>query len=137
MVRAPANLRITRGAPGSGPSGPNLRGRSGPGGKRSGAGGRESAPKRREKKAGGPKRKRGPQDLKVEDTLSDGMVQHLLRLQRKEWDRVPYEPKYAQGSEATKELIEAGKKLFQGEEPTVKVPGPLEKRLGIAGMHGA
>jgi hypothetical protein len=79
------------------------------------------------------------QDVKVQDTLSDGMVQHLLRLQRKEWDRVDYEPKYAPGSAAARELIEEGKRFFQGE---VKVPasrtgGRLEKTIGVVGMHGA
>ena len=80
--------------------------------------------------------------MKIEDTLSDAMVQHLLRLQRKEWDRVAYEPMYAQRQEgelspAALELIEAGKKLFQGEPPkALSEPGRLERRLQIAGMHG-
>lgn len=67
------------------------------------------------------------------------MVQHLLRLQRKEWDRVVYEPKYAHGSTAAKELIEEGKRLFQGEVkiPATRTGGRLEKTIGIAGMHGA
>jgi hypothetical protein len=65
------------------------------------------------------------------------MVQHLLRLQRKEWDRVPYEPKYAAGSLAANELIHAGRELFAGDAPPVKVWGRLEKTLGIVGMHGA
>jgi hypothetical protein len=73
----------------------------------------------------------------VEDTLTDGMVQLLLRLQRKEWDRVKYEPKYAHGSKAAQELIEAGKKLFQGDPPKVKKPGRLEYTIGIQNMHGA
>ena len=128
MVRAPANLRIVRNAPGSGIRGPPLGGRS--------RGSKEAGPKRR---ATGVKTKsrKANTDVKIEDTLSDGMVQQLLRLQRKEWDPVPYEPKYAHGSKEALDLIEAGKKLFEGEVPTVKVPGPLEKRLGIVGMHGA
>jgi hypothetical protein len=65
------------------------------------------------------------------------MVQHLLRLQRKEWDRVPYEPKYTPGSLAANELIHTGRELFAGEAPPIKVWGRLEKTLGIVGMHGA
>jgi hypothetical protein len=65
------------------------------------------------------------------------MVHHLLRLQRKEWDRVPYEPKYAPGSFAAQELIHEGRELFRGEVPPVKVWGPLEKRIGVVGMFGA
>lgn len=69
--------------------------------------------------------------------LSDGMVKQLLRLQRKEWDPVKYEPKYTHGSPAALQLLEAGKKLFEGEKPVVKKPGKLERRIGIIGMHGA
>jgi hypothetical protein len=65
------------------------------------------------------------------------MVIQLARLQRKEWDRVPYEPKYAHGSAAALELLEQGKKLFQGEKPKVTKVGRLERRIGIVGMHGA
>jgi hypothetical protein len=64
-------------------------------------------------------------------------VRHLLRLQRKEWDRTPYEPKYAPGSFAAQELIHEGRELFRGEAPPVKYWGKLEKRIGIVGMHGA
>ncbi|KAF2118479.1 hypothetical protein BDV96DRAFT_569962 [Lophiotrema nucula] len=145
LVRAPTNLRISRAAaPGTTRvRGPDLRGRDRSAPQNSG----ERAPKRRERKSGtassgaGGGRRRN-QDVKVEDTLSDAMVQHLLRLQRKEWDRVPYEPKYVQGrngklSPAALELQEAGKKLFEGEPPkTPSEPGRLERRLQIAGLHG-
>lgn len=74
---------------------------------------------------------------KAENTLSDGMVQLLLRLQRQEWDKKKYEPKYAPGSKAAQELIEAGKKLFEGQKPVVKKWGKLEHVIGVVGMHGA
>jgi hypothetical protein len=64
------------------------------------------------------------------------MVQQLLRLQRQEWDRKKYQPKYAHGSKEAQELIEAGKKLFEGEVPKVKEYSKLERRMGILGMHG-
>ena len=76
-------------------------------------------------------------DVELGDTISDAMTQQLLRLQRKEWDRVPYEPKYAKGSFAANELIHAGRELFKGESPPVKYWGPLEKRIGVMGMFGA
>lgn len=76
-------------------------------------------------------------DVELGDTISDAMIQQLLRLQRKEWDRVPYEPKYAKGSFAANELIHAGRELFKGESPPVKIWGPLEKRIGVVGMFGA
>ena len=142
MVRAPAQLRLRRatpggapGAPGGGPRGPNLRGRDG----KAGAGGSrgEKGPKRRERKAGGGAKEASAVDVKLDATLSDGMVQHLLRLQRKEWDRVPYEPKYATGSFAANELIHAGRELFKGEAPPVKIWGRLEKQIGVVGMFGA
>ena len=141
MARAPAQLRITRNAPNAQRNvGPNLRGRNagGTGGNRGGA---ARGPKKREGK-GGPRKKgvdpsRMGQNTTVDQGLSDGMVQHLLRLQRKEWDRVPYEPKYAQGSFAANELIHAGRELFRGEAPPVKVWGHLEKKLNVVGMHGA
>jgi hypothetical protein len=140
MVRAPAQLRVTRNAPNVKKNiGPNLRGRNA-GGKGGNRGGGARAPKKREGKGGG---KKGPdparlgEDVTLEHGLSDGMVQHLLRLQRKEWDRVPYEPKYAPGSFAANELIHAGRELFRGEAPPVKVWGHLEKKLNIVGMHGA
>ncbi|KAF2750651.1 hypothetical protein M011DRAFT_178103 [Sporormia fimetaria CBS 119925] len=140
MVRAPTQLRITRdptgprdGAPGARTGGPNLRGRRPPGGARPGQPGsrrREQRPQRQ----GPPKQ---AQDT-IEDELSDGMVKQLLRLQRKEWDKVPYEPKYAKGSPAALELLEAGKKLFEGEKPKVKteLERKLERTIGVVGMHG-
>ncbi|KAF2682509.1 hypothetical protein K458DRAFT_342181 [Lentithecium fluviatile CBS 122367] len=137
MARAPSQLRVN--APGTKRNGgPNLRGRGkgGKAGNRAGAGG----PKARGGKGGG---KSGPDatrlgnDATMENGLSDGMVQHLLRLQRKEWDRVPYEPKYTPGSFAANELIHAGRELFRGEAPPVKVWGHLEQKLCIVGMHGA
>lgn len=79
----------------------------------------------------------GFNDVDASTTLSDGMVHHLLRLQRKEWDRKPYEPKYAKGSFAANELIHAGRELCKGETPPVKIWGPLEKRIGVVGMFGA
>lgn len=147
MVRAPSQLRITRGggrtAPGGAPRGPNLRGREG--GAREGPGGLRKnkdgvgEPKKRERKAGGGDRPPGTTVAEVNPatTLSDGMVHHLLRLQRKEWDRVQYEPKYAQGSFAANELIHAGRELFRGESAPVKIWGPLEKAIGVVGMYGA
>lgn len=80
---------------------------------------------------------KNPEDEPLEQTLDDGMVEQLLRLQRKEWDRVPYEPIYAHGSKAALELVEEGKKLFEGQAPKVKTsPTRLERRIGIVGMHG-
>jgi hypothetical protein len=76
-------------------------------------------------------------EVPLAETLSDGMVHQLYRLQRLQWDRVPYEPKYAKGSFAANELIHAGRELFKGESPPVKFWGPLEKRIGVVGMHGA
>jgi hypothetical protein len=156
MVRAPSTLRITRqtvdgpaGGPGPrGPNvrGPNLRGREGgrPGaggkGRAGGAGNNRSdrGPKKRERKSGGDgKMATKLADINLGDTVSDSMKQQLLRLQRKEWDRVPYEPKYAKGSFAANELIHAGRELFKGEAPPVKIWGPLEKRIGVVGMFGA
>lgn len=152
MVRAPSQLRITRspvgGANTRGPNlrGPDLRGREGmrargPGGPRGGpnSGGGDRGPKKRERKQGGDAAPRPTAlaDIDPATTLSDGMVHHLLRLQRKEWDRVPYEPKYAKGSFAANELIYAGREFFKGESPPVKIWGPLEKRIGVVGMFGA
>jgi hypothetical protein len=138
---------------GAGPKlggGPNLGRRGGnENGPRSGNRPGESGPKRRERKKpddkDGKKGKskgktaRSGDDLDVSDGLSDGMVQQLLRLQRNEWDKVQYVPKYAEGSEAVKSLVEEGKALFEGSkpEPEVRVWGRLEKTIGIAGMHGA
>lgn len=155
LVRAPSQLRISRTASGpGGPSGPggvrgpNLRGRDGnrgpggPGGARGGTGssrGGDRGPKKRERKQGGgaSQRPTAIDDINPATTLSDGMVHHLLRLQRKEWDRVPYEPKYSKDSFAANELLHAGRELFKGESPPVKIWGPLEKRIGVVGMFGA
>lgn len=154
MVRAPSTLRITRQAvdgpargPARGPNvrGPNLRGREGgrpgPGGKRAGATGNnrgDGGPKKRGKNAGGDESMpTSLADVSIGETISDSMKQQLLRLQRKEWDRVPYEPKYAEGSFAANELIHAGRELFKGEAPPVKIWGPLEHRIGVVGMFGA
>jgi hypothetical protein len=137
MVRAPNTLRISRNATIGSMRGPNLGARTGA---RSGGkgkdGGREQAPQKREKKAGS---SRGEETGEVDfaDTLSDGMVRNLLRLQRKEWDRVSYEPKYAPGSFAANELIHEGRELMRGEVPPVKIWGRLEKRIGLVGMFGA
>ncbi|KAF9699621.1 hypothetical protein EKO04_002235 [Ascochyta lentis] len=143
MARAPAQLKLARNTGRGGNStvgakrGPNLRGRDGkPGGGASGS--REQGPRRRERKSGEEGAKKiNAADVKIETTLSDGMVQHLLRLQRGEWDRKPYEPKYAPGSFAANELIHAGRELFRGEAPPVKTWGMLEKRIGVVGMHNA
>ncbi|KZM27204.1 uncharacterized protein EKO05_0002300 [Ascochyta rabiei] len=147
MARAPAQLKLARNTGRAGNStagakrGPNLRGRDGkPGGGGGGgaSGSREPGPKKRERKSGDQSTKKiNPADVKIEETLSDGMVQHLLRLQRGEWDRKPYEPKYAPGSFAANELIHAGRELFRGEAPPVKTWGMLEKRIGVVGMHNA
>jgi hypothetical protein len=148
MVRAPGTLKITRTAVdspvGDGMRGPNLGGRSagrgGPrGGSRGGPGGRAQGPKKREKGSKGGEARQSTliADTDPATTLSDGMVHHLLRLQRKEWDRVPYEPKYAQGSFAAQELIHEGRELFRGEAPPVKIWGKLEKTIGVVGMFGA
>ncbi|KAF1959305.1 hypothetical protein CC80DRAFT_591353 [Byssothecium circinans] len=143
MVRAPTNLRITRNARGpTGPRGPNLRGR---GPSSSSQGGRERGPKKREGgkpgsgggQGSGANLARMMEDAKPEQYISDGMLQHMLRLQRKEWDRVPYEPKYAEGSLAANELVHIGRELFKGDVPDVPVWGRLEKTVGIVGMHGA
>ncbi|RYO30870.1 hypothetical protein AA0111_g5116 [Alternaria arborescens] len=155
MVRAPSTLRVTRQTvdgpvrgPARGPNvrGPNLRGREGgrpgPGGKRAG-GARgnnrgDGGPQKRKKGAGGEESMpTSLADVKIEETVSTSMQQQLLRLQRKEWDRVPYEPKYAKGSFAANELIHAGRELFKGEAPPVKFWGPLEHRIGVVGMFGA
>lgn len=143
MVRAPTQLKLARNTGRGGNTtvgsrrGPNLRGRDGkPGGGASGS--REQGPRKRERKAGeGDGKKINAADVKTETTLSDGMVQHLLRLQRGEWDRKPFEPKYAPGSFAANELIHAGRELFRGEAPPVKIWGMLEKRIGVVGMHNA
>jgi hypothetical protein len=142
MARAPSTLKLSRNATVGSMRGPNLGGRSaGRGGPRGdkGSGGRDRAPKKREKKDSdaGPKQSTSFDDIDASQTLSDGMVQHLLRLQRKEWDRVPYVPKYATGSFAARELIHEGRELFRGEAPPVKYWGKLEKTIGVVGMFGA
>ncbi|EDU50883.1 APC-basic domain containing protein [Pyrenophora tritici-repentis] len=147
MVRAPAALRIGNAARGPMVRGPNLRGRDaskpgGPGGKRKagGAGNNrgEGGPKRRERTSGGDSSIGTTiAETDLGTTISDKMSQQLLRLQRKEWDRVPYEPKYAKDSFAANELIHAGRELFKGEVPPIKIWGPLEKQIGVVGMFGA
>lgn len=149
MVRAPSTLRITRTAAGGAARGPNapglnLRGRDAgrprTGGKAGGKGNNrgEGGPKKRERNSGGDESIGTTlADVDLKDTISDGMMQQLLRLQKKEWDRVPYEPKYAKGSFAANELIHAGRELFKGESPPIKIWGPLEKRIGVVGMFGA
>jgi len=141
MVRGPSALNIRQNAP-RGNRGPNLGGRAtGRGGQRGGKGGqggREQGPKKRDKS----KRETSKQPSAIADvdpaaTLDDGMVHHLLRLQRKEWDRVPYEPKYAPGSFAAQQLIHEGRELFRGEAPPVKIWGELERTIGVVGMFGA
>lgn len=146
MVRAPNTLKITRG-PADGPAGmrgPNLGARrAGPprGGPRGLGGGRENRPQRRprEKKEAGDNAKQSTSidDVDYGKALSDGMIHHLLRLQRKEWDRVPYEPTYKHGSLAAQQLIHEGRELFRGESPPVKIWGRLEERIGLVGMHNA
>jgi hypothetical protein len=142
MVRGP--VRVNRNATVGGARGPNLAGRTrgGGGGARGGkkpGGSREQGPKKRARAAGDGDDTQATAyaDIDASTTLSDGMVRHLLRLQRKEWDRTPYEPKYAPGSFAAQELIHEGRELFRGEAPPVKYWGKLEKRIGIVGMHGA
>ncbi|CAO2656727.1 Nn.00g055300.m01.CDS01 [Neocucurbitaria sp. VM-36] len=144
MARAPSKLRISRSPTVGGMrGGPNLRGRDGnrdQGNRRGGPNNRgDRGPKKREKNkaASSAPQRTSIADINPATTLSDGMVHHLLRLQRKEWDRVPYEPKYAKGSFAANELIHTGRELFKGESPPVKIWGSLEKRIGVVGMFGA
>ncbi|KAF3001960.1 hypothetical protein E8E13_007343 [Curvularia kusanoi] len=140
MARAPARLNLTRGprAPGNasvgGKRGPNLRARE----QKAGGGARKGASGPKKRQAGGEQDKEDKvESVTPEDVLSDGMVQQLLRLQRKEWDRTPYEPKYAPGSFAANQLIHTGREFFRGEAPPVKKWGPLEKMIGVVGMHNA
>jgi hypothetical protein len=153
MARAPSTLRISRqetgGSRGPRLRGPNLRGREGgrpggPGGESRGKGGAaggnrgDAGPKKRDKTSGSEDNiPTTIAETPLGDTLSDPMMQQILRLQRKEWDRVPYEPKYAKGSFAANELIHAGRELFRGESPPVKIWGALERRIGVVGMFGA
>jgi hypothetical protein len=140
MARAPGALRVSRNATVGSMRGPNLGGRSaGRGGPKGSKGPVGGGPKKRQKDADGEKDTQATAyaDIDAATTLNDGMVQHLLRLQRKEWDRVPYEPKYAPGSFAAQELIHEGRELFRGEAPPVKYWGKLEKRIGVVGMFNA
>ncbi|KAF1975345.1 hypothetical protein BU23DRAFT_597891 [Bimuria novae-zelandiae CBS 107.79] len=141
MVRAPAALKVTRnaGPPGSRPQGPNLRARKGPpgasrGGPRRGG---ERGPKARERGASGGDGIQDDPEAMDGQALPDTLMQALYRMQRNQWDRKPYVPKYAPGSFEANELVHAGRELFKGEAPPVKVWGRLEKKLRIVGMHGA
>ncbi|KAH8732827.1 hypothetical protein GQ44DRAFT_601172 [Phaeosphaeriaceae sp. PMI808] len=142
MARTPGTLKIIRNTTVGDIRGPNLGGRAknrgGPKGSR-GPGGREQGPKKRERKdaASSATQSTSVSDIDPSTTLSDGMVHHLLRLQRKEWDRVPYEPKYAHGSFEANKLIHEGREFFKGECPPVKIWGRLEKTIGVVGMFGA
>lgn len=140
MVRGPP--RLNRNATVGGMRGPNLSGRSGRGGpmgaKRKGN--REGGANKREKRGGsggGSTQSTSVAEVDAGATLSDSMVQHLLRLQRQEWDRVPYVPKYAPGSFEANQLIHEGRELFRGEALPVKIWGKFEKRIGVVGMFGA
>lgn len=143
MVRGPGIPRMNRNATVGSMRGPNLNGRSGRSGPKGpgGKGNREGGVKKREKRGGagggGPTQSTSVAEVDPASTLSDSMVQHLLRLQRQEWDRVPYEPKYAPGSFAANQLIHEGRELFRGEIPPVKYWGKLEQRIGVVGMFGA
>jgi len=65
------------------------------------------------------------------------MIQQLLLLQRKEWDRQTYEPIYAK-KENLGELVSIGNSLFKGENPKPKEKTKLDKKfdemLGIQNM---
>lgn len=148
MARAPSQLRVKRtdlnNATVGTTRGPNLRGRDRDGRKPSEASknSSERTPKKRSRPTGdegggGAEKRKGFDDIEASETLNDGMVRQLLRLQRKEWDRTPYEPKYAKGSFAANELIHAGRELFKGESAPVKIWGPLERTIGVVGMYGA
>jgi hypothetical protein len=68
------------------------------------------------------------------------MMQQLLRLQRKQWDRVPYQPIYS-SKEKLDELVALGNTLFKGEDPEkakqkTKQERKLEHVIGIHNMHG-
>ncbi|KAF1932375.1 uncharacterized protein M421DRAFT_417094 [Didymella exigua CBS 183.55] len=142
MARAPAQLKLSRNsgsragsnASVGGRRGPNLRGRDE---KPGGPGNRSRDGPNKRTGSGGDEERVDARDIKFENTLSDGMVQHLLRLQRGQWDRKPYEPKYAPGSFAANQLIHQGRELFRGEAPPVKIWGRLEKTIGVVGMHNA
>lgn len=146
MIRAPSALKVTRNAAGpqaGRPSGgPNLRARAG-GPSRSRGGpkkvGSEGDPKKRERSSGGSGEgvPTLDPDTVTPQALDSSLMQTLYRMQRNQWDRKPYEPKYARGSFAANELIHAGRELFRGEAPPVKVWGRLERTLNIVGMHGA
>lgn len=144
MARAPAQLNLSRGprgprSPGNasvgGRRGPNLGGRDRAAGNR---GSKEKANKRAAKDAGDEREPTGDLgSVDIQEVFDHGMTHQLYRLQRSEWDRKPYEPKYAPGSFAANQLIHAGRELFRGESPPVKKWGMLEKRIGVVGMHGA
>lgn len=140
LVRAPSTLRIRRNTPaGARPAGPNLGGRVSGDHRPSNRSGERL--KRREKVAkDAAASKAAPvvDDVSIDPKmLDDSTVHHLMRLQRQEWDRKPYTPKYAPGSFEANELIHLGRELFRGEAPPVKIWGRMEKTLGIVGMHGA
>ncbi|KAL5452619.1 hypothetical protein PMIN06_005898 [Paraphaeosphaeria minitans] len=166
MVRAPSTFGATRngGPPTRRPQGgPNLRARGGgppgangargPGGSRGpgssrGPGGARGPAKKSGGKGASAKRERrggaaadsAPEIDKegiAPGAIEGSMMQTLYRQQRNQWDRKPYEPKYAPGSFAANELIHAGRELFRGEAPPVKIWGKLERTLNIVGMHGA
>ena len=148
MVRAPPQLRLTRNMPVShGTPAPGARRATGlrrrdrdaaetPRRRPAGAS-RENVPRSRRGAATRQRDEGEEASEKLEDSLTDGMVAHLLRLQKKEWDRIPYEPMYYKDSPAIKDVVELGNTLFQGEEPRRKKAGRLEWTLGIQNMHGA
>ena len=130
---------------GRGIRGPNLQGRTGGQGRTGPPGTRKPRPDKAKGKAALARKKaieerklkrQQEENETLENKISDGMAQHLLRLQRKEWDKVPYEPKYTKGSKALEDIIATGKTLFNGQVPRVKETSRLDKVLGIAGRHG-
>lgn len=150
MVRAPSTLRISRTTgPGSGPQtgpnarpargGPNLRGRTGPpGGSRGKPGqGGQGPPKRRRVEKDAASTTDFDPDVISSAEIDGPTAQLLYRLQRQQWDRKQYTPKYAPGSFEANELVHWGRELFRGESPPVKIWGKLERTLGVVGMHGA
>ncbi|KAH6637989.1 hypothetical protein C7974DRAFT_422931 [Boeremia exigua] len=138
MARAPARLKLssaprTGNASVGGRRGPNLRGRDAKPAGNSDKGG----PRKRERTDKADEEVLEPGGSSAADVLSDGMVRHLLRMQRSEWDRKAYVPKYAPGSLAANRLIHAGRELMRGESAPIKIWGALERRIGVVGMHGA
>ncbi|KAF2197235.1 hypothetical protein GQ43DRAFT_444417 [Delitschia confertaspora ATCC 74209] len=143
LARAPPTLRLSRDPGASRPTGvgPNLRGRDGKAPRPAwdqGNSNRPDRPKRtQEKKPVMPKQEEESKEDKVEDDLNNGMVQTLLRLQRKEWDRSTYQPIYS-SKEKLDELVDIGNTLFKGEKPEKeKKKTRLDYVLGIQNMHGA